>query len=68
MGKTTLVKQLFATNKWIGIYQVVEGGMHDGAWVASVFNEAVLRQKQSKRQVVLALDEIQKVPNWSAIV
>jgi uncharacterized protein len=68
VGKTTLVKQLFASTKWVGIYHVAEGSMHDGAWVVSVFNEAVLRQRQNKRPVVLALDEIQKVPNWSAVI
>jgi predicted AAA+ superfamily ATPase len=69
VGKTTMVKQLFQSNKWVGIYHVVEGNQQqDAGWVASVFHEAVLRQKVSKRPVVLALDEIQKVPNWSSVV
>ena len=66
IGKTTLVQQLFKSKKWTGIYHVVEGIKESSsAWLESVYNSAMLKQKQSKVQVILAIDEIQKIPNWS---
>lgn len=40
----------------------------DGQWLARVWERARLQALQSERGHVLALDEIQKVPNWSATV
>jgi predicted AAA+ superfamily ATPase len=69
VGKTTLVKQLFASNKWKGIYHIAENtGEYQSAWIESVFNEAVLQQKASKRPVILAIDEVQKIPHWSETI
>jgi len=69
VGKTTLVKQLFASNKWKGIYHIAENtGEYQSAWIESVFNEAVLQQKASKRPVILAIDEVQKIPKWSETI
>jgi hypothetical protein len=69
IGKTTLVQQLFKSKKWTGIYLVVEGmSESSSAWLESVYNSAMLKQKQSKVKVILAIDEIQKIPNWSETI
>ena len=69
VGKTTLVKQLFSSNKWRGIYHIAENtGKYHSGWIESVFREAELLQQETKRQVILAIDEIQKIPNWSETI
>lgn len=69
VGKTTLVQQLFESRKRVGIYHIADGVLSDGAvWLERIYHEAQLRQTQSKRQVVLAIDEIQRIPNWSEII
>lgn len=69
IGKTTLVQQLFKSKKWLGMYHVVEGMKESSStWLESVYNSAIIKQKQSKVQVVLAIDEIQKIPNWSETI
>jgi hypothetical protein len=69
IGKTTLVQQLFKSKKWLGIYHVVEGMKESSsAWLESVYNSAMLKQRQSKVKVILAIDEIQKIPNWSETI
>lgn len=69
VGKTTIVQQLFRSTKWKGIYHLVEGASQmNGAWIESIYNDAWLKQKSSSRPVILAIDEIQKIPNWSEIV
>jgi len=69
IGKTTLIQQLFESKKWLGIYHIVEGMNESSAtWLEAAFNNARLKQKQSKIPVVLAIDEIQKIPNWSETI
>jgi len=69
VGKTTLVKQLFQSAKWTGIYHVVEGSVaYDSGWIEAVFNDAVIRQGRAHQPVILAIDEIQKIPNWSETI
>lgn len=69
VGKTTLVKQLFESKKRCGIYHIADGVMVDGAlWLERIFHEAQLKQNKSKLPVVLAIDEIQKIPNWSETI
>lgn len=69
VGKTTIVQQLFRSTKWKGIYHLVESASQmNGAWIESIYNDAWLKQKSSSRPVILAIDEIQKIPSWSEIV
>ncbi|MFO0386128.1 MAG: ATP-binding protein [Flavobacteriales bacterium] len=69
VGKTTLVKQLFQSAQWTGIYHVVEGSVaYDSGWIEAVFNDAVIRQRRAHQPVILAIDEIQKIPNWSETI
>ncbi len=69
VGKTTLVKQLFQSAQWTGIYHVVEGSVaYDSGWIEALFNDAVIRQRRAHQPVILAIDEIQKIPNWSETI
>ena len=68
IGKTTLVKQLFELPHWKGLYAIADGIQNDIAWIESQYNAAVIMQKQLDLPVILAIDEIQKIPNWSETV
>ena len=68
VGKTTLVKQLFQQPHWKGIYAIADGIQNDAAWIENQFNAAALVQKQQALPVILAIDEIQKIPNWSETI
>lgn len=68
VGKTTLVKQLFQSDEWLGLYHIAEGGTHSSEWLESIFNAALLKEKQSNKSVILAIDEIQKIDNWSETI
>jgi hypothetical protein len=69
VGKTTLVKQLFQSKIRLGVYHTADAVLSNGAlWLESIYNEAQLMQKQSDLPVVLAIDEIQKISNWSEII
>jgi uncharacterized protein len=68
VGKTTLVKQLFQSDEWIGLYHIAEGGTHNSAWLESIFNAAIVKEKQTNKPVILAIDEIQKIDNWSETI
>jgi predicted AAA+ superfamily ATPase len=68
IGKTTLVKQLFEMQHWKGMYAIADGIQNDIGWIESQYNAAVVLQKQLDVPVILAIDEIQKIPNWSETV
>ncbi len=68
VGKTTLVKQLFQQPHWKGIYAIADGIQNDAAWIESQFNAAYIVHKQQALPVILAIDEIQKIPNWSETI
>ena len=68
VGKTTLVKQLFENPNWKGMYVVADGIQNDASWIESQYNAAILQQKQQDLPVILAIDEIQKITNWSETV
>jgi len=69
VGKTTLVKQLFASSQWKGIYPIAENtGQYQTSWIESVFHEAELLKKGTTHQVILVIAEIQKIPNWSETI
>ncbi len=68
IGKTTLVKQLFEESFWKGIYVVADGISQDTSWLENQYQQAILASKQQDLPVILAIDEIQKVPNWSGVI
>jgi len=69
VGKTTLIKQLFSEPHWQGIYAIADGISHDTQWIESQFNAALLKQQTDlNTPIILAIDEIQKIQNWSEII
>lgn len=68
IGKTTLVKQLFQEPNWHGIYIVADGFSEDSVWIQTQFNLAQQQQKNQSKPVILAIDEIQKIPGWSETI
>lgn len=68
VGKTTLVQQLFQSDQWIGLYHIADGLNQSTGWIDSIFNAAVLQQKATNKPVIIAIDEIQKIENWSEAI
>lgn len=70
VGKTTLVTQVLAQIGRPNIFvSADEPALRDGAWLAAQWERARLLAKESGDQgAVLALDEVQKIPNWSEAV
>jgi len=67
VGKTTLVQQVLAQLDRPSVFvSADEPALRDGAWLAAQWDRARLLARDSgKGGVVLALDEVQKIPNWS---
>lgn len=68
VGKTTLVQQLFQSDEWTGLYHVADAAAHNTVWLESIFNAAILQEKNSAKPVIIAIDEIQKIHNWSETI
>ena len=64
VGKTTLVKQLFSSAEFEGVYVVAEDG-DDVSRLEQWWRRAAMIAAKSNRRVVLAIDEVQKIPKWS---
>lgn len=70
VGKTTLVHQLLRQNKQPSHYAAADDVFHNGAaWIEQQWEVARIKQQQSGTATfILALDEIQKISNWSETV
>jgi len=69
VGKTTLALQIF--DKWSGpkIYGTADQpAISSLEWIASQWEKARILQKEQKQDILLILDEIQKIPKWSELV
>ena len=68
-GKTTAVLQVLETlgtpNHFINADDPV---LVSPEWLRNEWEKARLLQKQNGREIILAIDEIQKVPEWSSII
>ena len=64
VGKTTVVRQLFADEAFEGVYVVAEDG-DDTSRLDQWWQRAAIVAAKSNRRVVLAIDEVQKIPQWS---
>lgn len=66
VGKTTMVKQLLAMINLPSKYYSADAvGTNGETWLDTVWNEARIAQKLNGNSFVLAIDEIQKVYQWS---
>jgi predicted AAA+ superfamily ATPase len=70
VGKTTLVQQVLARlDRPNHFVSADEPALRDRAWLVAQWERARLLAKESGKQgAVLALDEVQKVPDWSEVV
>ncbi|HXH18558.1 MAG TPA: ATP-binding protein [Chitinophagales bacterium] len=70
VGKTTLVSQLLKQVKLPHLYASADGIANaDAVWLQQQWETARLKSKQTEgKDFILALDEIQKVDNWSEAV
>ena len=69
VGKTTIINQLLEKTKYNYIYETgdaIEG--NPSAWIEQIWNTARFRIKSGTKEVILIIDEIQKLNNWSEIV
>lgn len=69
VGKTTLVSQYLESTKTPHQFVTADDIIGDDqVWLRQVWSEARLRQQQVGGEYLLAIDEVQKVRNWSEIV
>ena len=68
VGKTTLVQQVLADSKLPSVFvSADEPALRDAAWLTAQWERARLAAT-GKQGAVLALDEAQKIPEWSETV
>lgn len=69
VGKTTILTQILAKKKHTFIYDTADAITGDSAiWLEQLWNTARIKIKTGTKEVVLIVDEIQKISNWSEIV
>jgi len=70
VGKTTLVTQVLQDLPFPGHYATADGSISTGsAWISEQWEVARIMQRQNpSSDLVLVLDEIQKIENWSEVV
>ncbi|MCF6358622.1 MAG: ATP-binding protein [Draconibacterium sp.] len=70
VGKTTLIQQVLNDIKIPSMYITADGIVNSNSnWIETQWNIARLKLKNSElNEIILVIDEIQKVDNWSEIV
>ncbi len=70
VGKTTMVHQLFESIKTAYLYESADGIIeHTELWISNQWNRArLLLKEQKEHEVILCLDEIQKIPHWNEYI
>ncbi len=70
VGKTTLIQQVLKELKIPSVYFTADGIVNSNSnWIETQWNIARLKLKNNKlSEIILVIDEIQKVDNWSEIV
>lgn len=70
VGKTTLVQQVMADSEGPQVFvSADEPALRDAAWLTAQWERArLLARDAGKGGALLALDEVQKVPDWSEAV
>lgn len=68
VGKTTLVHQLL-TDLPNSIYESADGMAANAVWLEQIWEGARVRlHSAGKKEIILVVDEVQKINNWSEIV
>lgn len=70
VGKTTLIEQLIAQINCQYIFESADAvAATDHTWIATLWEKArLLARSAEDKDVILIIDEIQKIDNWSEIV
>jgi predicted AAA+ superfamily ATPase len=69
VGKTTLVNQVVeACDQPYHYASADDPGINDKIWLEQQWEVARIRSKQQQKPVLLVLDEIQKISDWSNLV
>lgn len=69
VGKTTAVQQVLASLKWPYVMASADEAMPLGPeWIEMQWRQAKQKEKETKKRVLLVLDEIQKVRGWSEVI
>lgn len=69
VGKTTLIKQVLSKINQLYVFVTADDIVGaDNAWLRKVWSEARLQCAQKKQELLLVIDEVQKVENWSETI
>lgn len=70
VGKTTLVNQVLNEINVLSYYVSADGVVNiKSDWIDQQWNSARLKMRKDKlKQLILVIDEIQKIPNWSETI
>jgi len=69
VGKTTAVLQVVESLDWPSVVASADEGMPLGPeWIETQWRQAKQKEKETRKRIVLVLDEIQKVRGWSEVV
>ena len=70
VGKTTLVHQLLKDSEIPSVYASADAQFDaTGLWITNAWERArIQRQTEGMQEILLCLDEVQKIPQWSEYV
>lgn len=69
VGKTTMIKQALQDYSGPCLFETADDIIGaDSVWLRNLWSQARLMARQSERDVLLVIDEVQKVSNWSEVV
>lgn len=69
VGKTTIITTLLEKHDYNYIYETADAiSGSSEIWLEQIWNNARLKIKSGATEILLVIDEIQKVTNWSEIV
>ena len=69
VGKTTIITQLLEQHDYNYIYETADAISGDSReWLEQIWNAARFRIKTGAKEIILIIDEIQKVTDWSEVI
>ncbi|MBQ9283094.1 MAG: ATP-binding protein [Treponema sp.] len=69
VGKTTIINQFLERNPYEYIFDTADALDGNGqVWLEQIWNTSRLKIKSGKSEILLVIDEIQKIANWSEFV
>jgi predicted AAA+ superfamily ATPase len=69
VGKTTMVRQVLEDMNWPALMVSADDvPASNNAWIEQIWNQARIEAAQCQHRYILAIDEIQKIQQWSETV